>query len=195
MPLPQQVINQLSHDNENTPGWSSGVLLFSSILLGLVVLIYLFLLLFYGPQLNSSLGSLQSKVATLDQSIASGDETQLVSFYSQVVNLQTVLNNHTSFAQFLDWLQQNTESNISYSQLSLSSGSQISLSGSAPTEADVNQQVAIFESSPEVEKFTISNVAESGVSGAWTFSATLIMNPSVFLVAPISSSTTATSTL
>lgn len=186
MPLPQQVINQLSHDNEKTPGWSSGVLLFSAILFVVVLLIYGFLTFFYGPQLNGNLNTLQGKVATLDQSIASGNETQLVAFYSQVVNLQTVLNNHIAFSQFLTWLQQNTEANISYSQLSFSSGGQISFSGSAPSEADINQQVAIFESSPEVEKFTISNVAASGGTGVWTFSATLIMNPSIFATTPTS---------
>ena len=55
------------------------------------------------------------------------------------------------------------------------------LSGTATSEADVNQQVAIFENSPEVSSVTVSNVTgPSLLGGGWTFSVTLIMNPSVF---------------
>jgi hypothetical protein len=51
----------------------------------------------------------------------------------------------------------------------------------AASEADVNQQVAIFENSPEVSSVTVPNVTAPQLLGnGWTFSVTLIMNPSVF---------------
>ncbi len=179
MPLPQQVINQLSREPAETPGWSFGVIFFSAILLAIVVVVYCFLVFVYGPYLNAALTSVQGKIAALDQSIASGDETQLVNFYSQVVNLQYVLANHIVFSRFFDWLAANTEAIVHYTQFSFSSGNQVTLSAIAATEADVNQQIAIFESSPVVQKMVVSNVEVANAAGSWTFSVSLSMDPSV----------------
>lgn len=193
MPLPQQVINQLSRDPAETPGWSFGVISFSALILVIVVVVYFFLAFIYAPYLNNNLTNVQGKIAALDQSIASGDETQLVNFYSQVVNLRSVLANHILFSQFFDWLAANTEANIHYSQFSFSSGDQITLAGLATTEADINQQVAIFEASPAVQKLAISNIGLSNSNGLWTFSATLLMKSSVWTASstfPASATTT-----
>jgi hypothetical protein len=91
------------------------------------------------------------------------------------------LQQHTLSSQFFSWLEQNTEANIYYRSLALTQGDQVALSGTAASEADVNQQVAIFENSPEVSSVTVSDVtAPSLLGGGWIFSVTLIMNPSVF---------------
>jgi hypothetical protein len=132
--------------------------------------------------LQSQLTSVKSQVDTLGNSISPSDQSQLIDFYSQIANLQTLLQKHTFSSQFFSWLEQNTEANIYYRSLALTQGSQIALSGGASSEADVNQQVAIFENSPEVSSVTVSNVTAPSLLGSgWTFSVTLIMNPSVFL--------------
>jgi len=74
------------------------------------------------------------------------EERQIVSFYSQIANLKAALANHVYASQFLVWLQNNTEANVYYQNLALSSGSRVTLKGIAKTEADVNQQIAVFES-------------------------------------------------
>jgi hypothetical protein len=193
MPLPQQVINQLGHDADVAPGWSSGLLVFASGVLAVTVGIYLFQLFVYTPYLNSSLANIQGQVAKLDQSISSSDEVQLVTFYSQIVNLQSTLRNHILFSQLLDWLSNNTEANIYYSQFSFSSGNQISLAGVARSESDINQQVAIFESSPYVQKVAISGISFSATTGLMSFSATLVVNPSI-LQAPAAEAQAAATT-
>lgn len=185
MPLPQQVISQLSKDPETTPGWSSGVLIFSGVLLLVVIIIYFFLTIIYTPHLNANLNDVQNKIATTDQSIASGQEAQLVAFYSQAINLQALLANHVRFSQFLNWLSQNTQANVWYTAFSFSPGNQVTLTGSAKTEADISQQVALWEASPEIKKMAVSNVAVSGQTGLWSFSATLAMNAAIFTTSPI----------
>lgn len=180
MALPQQVINQLSQEPAETPGWSSGVIFFSGGLLVVTLLIYFFMTLIYEPHLNSEILSTQNQVVQLSQKISPGDQANLITFYSQISNLQSLLQDHVLFGQFLTWLGQNTEANVYYSQLSFASGDQITLTGNAKSEADVNQQVAIFEASPEVEKAVVSTVGLSASTGLWQFTATLIMSPSVF---------------
>jgi len=181
MPLPQQVINQMSQERADTPGALSGMLIFSGILFVITIGIYMGILFVYQPIVNNNLTAIQEKVSTVDQSISSGDQAGLVAFYSQMVNVQSLLNNHVLFSQFLSWLEQHTEANVYYSQFSFSSGNQITLTAFAATQADAIQQIAIFESSPDIRSVVIPSVAVSGAAGYYTFSATLIMNPALFV--------------
>jgi hypothetical protein len=189
MPLPQQVINQLGQEPPKTPGWSSGILFFTGALLVIVVGIYLGLVFIYEPHLNAELAAVQGQVSTLSQSISSGDQANLISFYSQTENLQSLLQNHVTFSVFLSWLEENTEANISYSQFSFSSGNEINLTGTGKTEADVAQQIAIFEASPVVQSVSVSSITATGASGLWDFSAVLLVNPAYFTAQGVSTST------
>ncbi len=182
MPLPEKVIEQLGQESPKTQGWALGALFFSGGILFLTVAVYFGLTLGYEPYLQSQLASVQNQVNTLGSSVSASDQSQLIDFYSQIANLQTLLQQHALSSQFFSWLEQNTEANVSYRSLALTQGDQVALSGAASTEADINQQIAIFENSSEVSSVTVSNVtAPSLLGGGWTFSVTLIMNPSVFL--------------
>jgi Tfp pilus assembly protein PilN len=181
MPLPEKVIEQLGQEAPRTQGWALGALFFSGGILFLTVAIYFGLTLGYQPYLQSQLASVQNQVNTLGKSVSASDQSQLIDFYSQIANLQTLLRRHTFSSQFFSWLEQNTEANVYYRSLALSEGGQISLSGVAMSEADVNQQVAIFENSPEVSSVTVSSVTAPQLLGTgWTFGVTLVMSPSVF---------------
>ena len=165
----------------------SGLIFFAAAILIVALAGYFGLLLVYQPYLNNQLSVTQNKVATADQSIASGDQTKLIAFYSQIVNVQALLKKHVLFSRFLSWLEKNTEANVSYSQFSFSSGNQITLAALAKSEADTNQQIAIFESSPYVTKVAISSIAPMTTGGLWAFSGTLIMNPAFFTAATATS--------
>lgn len=182
MPLPEKVIEQLGQESPKTPGWAWGALLFSGGVLFLTVAVYFGLTLGYEPYLQSQLTSMQNQVNALSNSVSASDQSQLINFYSQIANLKTLLQQHVLSSQFFTWLEQNTEANVYYHSLALTQGDQVSLLGSAPAESDINQQVAIFENSPEVSSVAVSNVTAPSLLGSeWTFSVTLIMNPSVFL--------------
>ena len=183
MPLPEKVIEQLGREpSTGTQGWAVGALLFSGGMLFLTLVIYFGLTLGYEPYLQSQLSSTTDKVNALDQSISTGDQAQLINFYSQIANLQALLKSHTLSSQLFSWLEANTEANVYYQSFALSSGDQVTLLGAASSEADINQQIAIFENSPQVSSVSVSNVsAPQLLGGGWTFNATLVMNPSVFL--------------
>jgi hypothetical protein len=182
MALPQNVLNQLNNEPVETPGWFWGVLVFSVAILGAMLAVYFGMKFLYEPYLNSRITSAQTQINALSQSAAANNDAQLVTFYSQISNLQSVLATHVTFSRFLNWLQQNTESNLAYTQLSFTSSAsnQITLSATAATEADVNQQIAIFQSSPEVESVSVTNIGTVGAGGNWQFGVSLIMNPDLF---------------
>ncbi|HEX4104207.1 MAG TPA: PilN domain-containing protein [Candidatus Paceibacterota bacterium] len=191
MPLPQQVIDRLTHESPRTPGWSVGILLFSLGLLVIALAVYFGITLFYEPYVNGQISSVNAEITAAASSISPSDQTNLAAFYSEVANVQSALANHVYFSHLLTWLGQNTEANVYYTHFTFSSGNQIGLSGVAASEADVNQQMAIFEASPEVSQATISTVSLLQANNTWQFSVTLTMNAPLVFGATVPSSTAA----
>lgn len=182
MPLPEKVVDQLGREPASgTPGFATGALMFSGGLLFLAVIIYCGLAFGYEPYLQSQLSATQNQVSALGQSISTTDQGQLIDFYSQIANLQALLQDHVFTSKLLSWLAENTEANVQYGSFALTTGGQVTLAGVAATEADVNQQIAIFENSPEVSSVSVTAVdAPELLQPGWTFNVVLVMNPSVF---------------
>ena len=142
----------------------------------------------YEPYLNAQLSSLEGQAQKVGQSVSPADEANLVTFYSQISNLESLIKNHVFFSQFLTWLEQNTEANVYYTSMSFTSGNQVTLVGIAKTSADVSEQVAVFEASPEVSSVSLSNVSSFSSANEWIFNAVLTMQPVRFPVDPGESS-------
>jgi hypothetical protein len=191
MALPQQVVEQLNQGAPRTPGWSSGILLFSGSILFIIILVYAGLRFGYEPYLNAQLSSLEAKAQKVGQSVSPSDEANLITFYSQITNIQSLIKNHIFFSQFLAWLERMTEENIYYTSMSFSSSDQVALSGVAKTSADVSEQIAVFEAAPEVSSVVLSGVNLSPSTNEWTFNVVLTMQPSVVLWTPGASPTNA----
>jgi hypothetical protein len=184
MALPQKVVDQMGRDTAGTPGWAIGALLFSGGLFFLSLVIYFGIVDGYEPYLQGQIATTQAQISSQNTSISASDQTQLINFYSQISNLEGILKNHVVASQFFTWLEKNTEANVYYQNLSLASGDRVTLGGTAKTEADVSQQMAIFENSPQVSAVTISGVGASTIPGqGLVFTVTLNMAPSVFAAA------------
>lgn len=181
MPLPQQVIDRLSKEPPKTPGWSAGVLTFAAGMLFIAVMTYAGMAFGYSPYLNGKILTLNGQISALAKQVSSDDQGKLITFYSEITNVRAALANHVVFSKFLSWLEQHTEVNVSYTKLGFASTNQITISGSAKDEADVNQQIAIFEAAPEVSSVNVSNVLLSDATGLWQFNATLILNTQAIL--------------
>lgn len=181
MALPEKVIERLSREPAETPGWSLGLLVFSGGILLFALVVYFGLTLGYEPYLNGQVATLNGQLNTLARSVSSDDQAKLVTFFSEITNLKTILNNHVVFSRFLTWLEQNTEANVYYTNLSFSSNNLVSLTVMASSESDVNQQIAIFEAAPAVKSATFSGVSNSNTAGKWQFTAALTMDPAAVL--------------
>lgn len=182
MPLPQQVIDRLSKEPPKTPGWSFGIFTFSGGILFLTVLLYFGLTLGYEPYLDSQIAMVNTQITTLAKSISADNQTKFIVLYSEIANLKTVLGNHIALSRFFSWLEKNTEANVYYPHIIFSSKNQIALSGVAKSEADVGEQLAIFEADPAVTNMVLSSVSISD-TGSRLFSVTLTVNPASMLLA------------
>ncbi len=147
MALPQQVIEQFGREPAETQGWAFGLIFFSGGILFLIVMIYLGMTLGYEPYLQSQISKSQNQISNLNQSISVSDQSNLIHFYSQISNLKSLLQKHVLSSQLFDWLEKNTEANIYYQSFTMTSGYKVNITGYATTEADINQQVAIFDNS------------------------------------------------
>ncbi len=184
MALPQQVIDRLSKEPPKTPGWSYGLLLFSGGVLFVAGIIYLGLAYGYTPYAQGQVDALNTKVDTLAKSVSSDDQTKLVSYYSEITNVKAVLQNHVIFSRFLSWLEKNTDPNVYFVSLNFSGGAggnQVTFAGAARAESDVNQQLAIFEAAPEVQKTVVSSILLESQTNLWKFNVTLTVNPQTVL--------------
>lgn len=181
MALPQQVVDKLGREPADTQGWAVGAVFFSGGILFLLIIVYLGMSYGYEPYLQSEITNNQNQISALNKSISADDQANLIHFYSQISNLKTLLQKHILTSQFFDWLGKNTEANVYYQSLTVASGYKVTATGHAATEADVNQQISIFENSPEVSSVGVSNVVSSPTSAGWNFTVLLNMKPDLFL--------------
>jgi len=168
-------------------GIAGGALLFCGGMLIFVLALYFGIAFAYTSYVNSQITSLKQEISTANQSVSPAKEQQIIDFYSQTSNLKTILAGHVHTSQFLQWLGNNTEANIYYQSLDLTAGYKATLKGIAKTEGDINQQIAIFESTSTVESVVVSSVAvaqpqpgTSVTSPGVSFTLTLTMLPSLF---------------
>lgn len=180
MPLPEQVIEQLGRETPQSQGWAWDALLFCGGMLFLSVAIYVGLKYGSEPYWTKQISNTKDAVSAAAASVPVTDQAQIVSFYSQTANLKAALANHQFTSQFFTWLENNTEANVYYVNLQLSAGGRVNLRGVGKTEADINQQLAIFENAPEVEDVSLSGVTVPQGGTGYAFNVVLTMAPSVF---------------
>jgi hypothetical protein len=183
MPLPQEVINRLSEERPPEAGWSSGLLGFSIALFAVIAVLYAGIAFGYEPYVNGRVTSVDSDLTRVSQSVSLDKTASLIAFYSQVSHVRSLAQGHVFFSQFLAWLSRHTEANAYDTALAFSANNQVSLTVLAKTESDLNQQVAIFESDPDVTSVNVSNISLANVSGFWQANLVLIMKPTVFMAA------------
>lgn len=170
MALPQQVIDNLSNEKQQTPKTFSGLLLFSIGIFIVLIVIYFGMIFVYNPYLNSKLSETETQMNNLIKSIPGDQQNSLLKFYSGFSNLQVLFKNHTAFSPFFTWLEKNTESNVYYTNIAISSPQKISLMVNAKTQSDMEQQILIFENSPSVSSISVSSInsfQNGGVGVMW----------------------------
>jgi hypothetical protein len=188
MPLPEKVIEQLGKDSPKTPGWSVGLVSFSGGILFITLIVWAGLQFGYKPYFDAQTQKIEDQINAENQAISPTDQTDLIDYYSQLANIRQLLNTHVIPTNIFAWLEANTEQNVYYSSFSLANNGQVTLTANALTEGDANQQIAIFENSPQVQNMVVSGISLGSSGGFWQFSVTMTINPAL-----IASSTQPTS--
>jgi hypothetical protein len=141
--------------------------------------LYLGMTLGYKPYLNSQISGLDQKISQLSQSIDEGQQKKLISFYSQLINIDGLLKTRSETSKFFDFLEKNTSGKVYYESADLSAAEKtVKLEGVAASYSVLAEQMEIFRRAPEIKGISLDNssVGESGID----FSAKLSLNEKIF---------------
>ncbi|MEK7553465.1 MAG: hypothetical protein AAB504_02160 [Patescibacteria group bacterium] len=142
------------------------------------VLIYFGMVFGYGPYLKSKTRSLDQKISVLNQSVDETQQKQIITFFSQMTNIQSLLSKHKTFSQVFDFIERSTYPQINYSDFKFSAAEmEIKIEGTAPSYNDLIKELALYKQSPEVKTTQLENSSAQEQSKEVRFSVKLILDP------------------
>jgi len=179
MPLPQKVVEQLGREPSQTPGWSRKLLMFSGTIFFIALFVYFGLSFGYTPYLAAQIAQINKDIDQFGQQVSVGDQLKLVSFYSQLGNIKSLLSSQIVGLRVFDWIEKNTQVNSYLRNLAVNfPGDQVSYGVSTITMNDALQQVAWFQEKPEIKKVGIGGISSAG--NEWQFDVQLILDKGYF---------------
>lgn len=155
------------------------LLLFAAILLGTLFFVYLGMIFGYEPYLNSQIKNLDQKIAGLNQRVESDETKNLINLYSQLVNIQGLLRSHPLPSKLFQFLENNMDAGVYYSDLNLSlSDRNLKIAGAANDYGALARQLEIFRKSPSV-KAVFLDESKTGEANKIIFTMKMIMDENI----------------
>ncbi len=159
-------------------GWPWRLLSASFFICLIAVLVYLGLAFGYTPFLNSSIEKTKTDIQKLGGTISPEEEAALLRSYSQVANLNRILENHVVSSKVWSWLEQVTGTKVYYSTVDLKTPERkLTLEGFADSFITLGQQLGMFDQDRSVERYILSQSQLS--DGAVQFKVVLTLAPSL----------------
>jgi len=179
MALPQKAADRLARSPQRTPGGFRQLFLLSSTLFFISLAFYFGLDFGYRPYLEGQVEELKNRMDNLARQIPIEEQVEITNFYSQIVNLQKLLADHTPVSPLFSWLEKNTQVNVYYTDFSFrAANNSIFISGIAESLEDFSEQLLVLESLPEVEKTNLGGISSD--DKLWTFDLELNLTPTFF---------------
>ncbi len=148
---------------EGTIGWLWNIFVFSLIVFGSVVLLYLGMSLGYETLLTNQANDLRVKIDAVKNQITADDQKNLEEFYSQVYNVKELMPVHAYPTQLLEFLEKNTNERIYYKTINYSrEANNLSIQGVASSYEFLAKQLEALRRRPEVESAMLSNSSLEG---------------------------------
>ena len=180
MALPPQAIEKLIREPGRTQGAYRELLLFSGAIFALTVVVSAGLSFGYTPYLEGQLASVEKQIQNFDPGVSQEDRTQIQGFYSQLVNLRTLLSNHTAASPVLAMLERTVQPDVYYTKFTMNvATNQAVVNGAAKSLDSAAAQAKVLEGQPEVDHLDFNN-AGSQSGGPWQFTMTIYLKPAVF---------------
>lgn len=160
-------------------GWPWRLLLFGLFVFALSLFAYFGLRFGYQNYLQNQIEFYDGELKKLTSRVSAEDQERFVTFYSQLFNLQRILEDHPYSANVFRYLEKSTVPTVYFSDaLFRRADNTVVLKGFGGNFDDVSGQLAIFEKSPEAAKIILNNVSlqREGVS----FSVSVTFQPEFF---------------
>ena len=160
-------------------GWPWRLFSFSFLVVLAATVIFVGLSFGYKNFLEARIIKVDAEIEQLSQSVSQDQQEKLIRFYSQLANLQTLLNKHAIASNIFSVVERNTNQRVYYNVSELKMGDRrMILEGVAASYQIFAQQLEAFSRLPEVERVTVN---ESYLSdGQIVFRLFLIFTDKIF---------------
>lgn len=156
------------------------LLIFTIIIFAFSIVIYFGLRYGYENYLTQQADTLDKQINQLTSQVNQTDQQNFINFYSQLINLRTVLSSHDFSSNAFGFLEKNTIGSVYYTQASFSlDGSDLNLNGEAASADALVQQMSIFDKSPALASVNLNQLSFDS-KGAVGFSVHLVFNDNYF---------------
>mgnify|MGYP001574774919 FL=1 len=162
-----------------TLGWPWKLLVFSLFIFSFSIFVYFGILAGYRPYLNSEVKRLDERISQLGLAVKEEDRASFLGFYSQIVNLDKLLDGHVQGATVFEILEKFIHPSVYYQSANvLFASNLIRLQGVAKNYETLVEQLQAFENAPLVERavFDSSSKGDAGVN----FVIRLVVKPAFF---------------
>lgn len=154
-------------------------LTFSAFILLLTILLYVGLSFGYKAFLNNEIEDLNNSLEELRFEVPPEEQDDLVSFFSQVGNIDEILNDHIITSNLFPILERNTHRQVAYRSMDVSTvENKVTLDGVAANYDALVSQLAIYESVPEIQRVVLNSSQRDAATV--NFSVVLTLDKSLF---------------
>lgn len=160
-------------------GWPWQLFLIALVVFLVLILLYFGLAFGYQPFLEREINQIKSEIYDLGLEVPSEQRRNLINFYSQLVNLAEILQNHTVASEALTFLEENILPEVAINSLGVEVDEKtLVLDAVAESYGNLIEQMVIFERSPLVERASLESSHLSG--DLVRFRVNLTLKPQIF---------------
>ncbi|MEK7146986.1 MAG: PilN domain-containing protein [Patescibacteria group bacterium] len=179
MPLYTKALSEQFASVRAELGWPWKLLVFAGFIFSFSIFLYFGMLAGYKPFLNSRIKSLNESISQLGLAVKEEDRASFLAFYSQLVNLDKLLDGHVQGRTVFDLLERYTHPGVYYQSINVVLGNNlIRLQGVSKNYESLVEQLAIFNEVPLVERAVLDTSA-AGDTGV-NFTVRLTVKPAFF---------------
>ncbi len=148
-------------------------------LLLFAVFVYIGLKFGYNAYVDNQLADTEQGMDELASKVTESQQEELLIFYSQLVNLENVLQGRQFSRNIFTFLEQNTLPLVYYAEAKYDAPSgEVSLTGTAATMEAFVEQTSLFQQSSDVARVSVEDVNLSG--GSVTFNVRVALKGTFF---------------
>lgn len=176
-----QLMESFGPNNKMPSGWLSKFIRFGVILLIITVALYVLLNFVYLRYLDKQVASLENKIQGLEQEIPKQDREEVTAFYSQLVNLQKLLQAHLYPMQIFERIELITLPKVTFTNFDYDfPEKRLKMDGYASSLDIIAQQLVAFQRTSDFSKVILSDVRQTTPERV-SFNLEVVFNPSFVL--------------
>ena len=158
--MPQQFVqNPLNQfEPERLPvGWPWRLFVAAFAVFLATVLGYIGITFGYQPYLREQIQQKTNEIEQLSASIPKADQDQFINFYSQLVNLKSILDSHVVASPIFVFLERVAHPRVYFANAGVKfREGELELNGLAESYVAITEQLEVFNQTPEIDRFVIS---------------------------------------